>query len=213
MFKNFGQNIRYLLLLIIIGLISIFAINFYVVDSWKSKIVDINNLDDYKIGLVLWASIKANWVPSDILKDRLKTAYEAYDLWKISKIIVSWDNRELNYNEPDNMKKYLVELWVKQENIYADYAWFDTYDSIYRSREIFWVKKLVIFTQEYHLYRALYIANKLWINSVWISSDKQKYLWIISYKTREIIARVKAFFEIEILKSEPKFLGEKIEIK
>ena len=213
MFKNFGQNIRYLLLLIILWLISFLAINYYIVEFWKDKIVDLNNLENIKIWLVLWASIKPNWEPSDILADRLKTSYNAYNLWKISKIIVSGDNRKLNYNEPDNMKRYLIKLWVKSSDIYADYAGFDTYDSIYRAKEIFSVQKMIIFTQEYHLYRALYIANKLWIESVWVISDRQKYLWIIRYKTREILARIKAFLEVEIFKSNPKFLGDKIEIK
>jgi vancomycin permeability regulator SanA len=120
----------------------------------------------------------------------------------------------LNYNEPDAMKKYLVTLWVKKEDIYPDYAWFDTYDSMFRVGEIFSVKKIVVFTQEYHLYRALYISNKLWIESVWIISDRHKYLWIVRYKAREVLSRIKAFIEIEILKSEVKYKKDiKIEIK
>ncbi len=213
MFKNFSQNIRYLLLILILIIISIITINYYIVSFWESKIVKLDSINNYKVWLVLWASVRPNWIPSDILADRLKTGYEAYSLWKISKIIVSGDNRKLNYNEPEAMKKYLLKLWAKQNDIYLDYAWFDTYDSIYRAREIFSVNKMIIFTQEYHLYRALYIANKLWIESVWIVSDKHNYLWIINYKTREIFSRIKAFFEIEILKTKPKFLGEKIEIK
>jgi len=213
MFKAYSQNIRYFLLLIILWLISFLAINYYVVEFWRAKILDLNNLEKNKVGLVLWASVKSNWEPSDILADRLKTSYEAYKLWKISKIIVSGDNRKINYNEPENMKNYLLKLWVKSEDIYPDYAGFDTYDSMYRAREIFSVEKMVVFTQKYHLYRALYIANKLWINSVWVISDKHIYLWIIRYKTREILARIKAFLEVEIFKTNPKFLGDKIEIK
>jgi len=212
MFKNFFQNIRYLLLLILLIIISIIAINYYVIDFWWKKIVDLKNLKNYKVGLVLWASVKPNWIPSDILADRLKTSYEAYKLWKISKIIVSGDNRKLNYNEPDNMKKYLIKLWVKSEDIQPDYAGFDTYDSMYRAKEIFWAKEMVIFTQQYHLYRALYIANKLWIQSVWVVSDKHIYLWIIKYKSREILSRIKAFLEVEIFNTQSKFLGERIEI-
>jgi len=211
--SKFSQNLRYFLLLIILLIISFLAINYYIVDYSKNKIVDLEKLGRYKIWLVLWASVKPNWEPSDILADRLKTSYEAYKLWKISKIIVSGDNRKLNYNEPNNMKKYLRRLWVKESDIQPDYAWFDTYDSVYRAKEVFWVKRMVIFTQEYHLYRALYTASKLWIESVWVVSDKHKYLWIIKFKSREILSRVKAFLEIEIFKTSPKFLGKKIEIK
>ena len=213
MFKNFFQNLRYLLLIIILIIISIITINYYIVNFWESKIVSLDELEKHKIWLVLWASVKPDWNPSDILADRLKTSYEAYKLWKISKIIVSGDNRKVNYNEPDNMKKYLVKLWVKPEDIQPDYAGFDTYDSMYRAKEIFSVKEMVVFTQQYHLYRALYIANKLWIKSVWVISDKHIYLGIIRYKSREILSRIKAFLEVEIFKTQSKFLGDKIEIK
>ena len=213
MFKNLKQNIRYFLLLLLLWFMSLMTINYYIIDLSKQKIVSLDQISWYNIWLVLWASVKSNWTPSDILADRLKTSYEAYNLGKISKIVVSWDNRKLNYNEPEAMKKYLVKLWVLEEDIYLDYAWFDTYDSIYRAREIFSVSKMVIFTQEYHLYRALYIANKLWIKSIWVSSDRQTYLWIIRYKSRETLSRIKAFLEIEIFKTESKFLGDKIEIK
>ncbi len=213
MFKNFWQNIRYILLLILLLIISFLAINFYIVNFSENKIYSVNDLPKTKIWIVLWASVRPNWEPSDILADRLKLSKEAYKLWKISKIIVSGDNWKKNYNEPDNMKKYLIKLWVKKDDIYPDYAWFNTYDSMYRAKEIFWAKKLVIFTQKYHLYRAIYIWEKLWIKSIWVSTNKNNYLWIIDFRMREIFARIKAFFEIEILKTKPKFLWKKIEIK
>ena len=214
MFKKSIQNIRYFILLILLLFIVIMAINSYIINFSKEKILSIDEIKNYKIWLVLGASVRPNWEPSDILADRLKTSYEAYKAGKISKIIVSWDNMKLNYNEPDAMKSYLVKLWVNKEDIYSDYAWFDTYDSMYRAKEIFSVDKLIIFTQEYHLYRALYISNKLWIDSIWIISDKHIYLWIVRYKAREILSRIKAFLEIEILKSETKYKKDvKIGIK
>jgi len=205
--------IKILLVLFISIMFFTVLINSYIIKIWISHIKKIDNLNNWNIWLILGAWIKYNRQPTDILKDRLYTAYLAYKNKKISKIIVSWDNSKVYHNEPEVMEKYLVKLWVKKEDIYKDYAWFDTYDSIYRAKEIFWVKNLVIFTQEYHLYRALYIANKLWINSVWIISDRHEYLAIDRFKLREFFSRVKAFFEVELFKSKPKFLGEKIEIK
>lgn len=214
MSQKYIQNIRYFLLLILLFTITLITINTYIINYSSERIVKIKDLSWYKIGLVLWASVKPDWLPSDILADRLKTSQEAYLNWKISKIIVSGDNMKINYNEPDAMKKYLINLWVDKDDIYPDYAWFDTYDSMYRAKRIFWVKKMVIFTQKYHLYRSIYIANKIWIDSVWIESDKQKYLWIVRYRLREFLSRIKAFLEVEILKSETKYLKDKkIEIK
>jgi vancomycin permeability regulator SanA len=188
-------------------------INFYILNYSKDYFININSLEKSKVWLVLWAWIKYNKEPTDILKDRLQTAFEAYKSWKIKKIIVSGDNSKIYHNEPEVMEKYLLNLWVNKNDIFKDYAWFDTYDSIYRAKEIFWVKKLIIFTQEYHLYRALYIANRLWINSFWIATNRHNYILIKKFKSREFLSRIKAFFEVEILKTKPKFLGEKIEIK
>ena len=211
--SNFFQHIRYFLLLIILWFVSLFAINFYVVDFWKKFILEPQNIKNYKIWLVLWAGIKKNSIPTDILKDRLQIAYNYYKKWKIKKIIVSGDNAKNYHNEPEVMKKYLINLWVKNQDIYPDYAWFDTYDSIYRAKEIFDAKEIIIFTQKYHLYRSLYIANKLWLKAIWVETDLHKYLWYTRFKLRELLSRIKAFLEIEIFKSKPKFLGDKIEIK
>lgn len=211
---NKRKIIKYILYIFLFFLVVLFLINFYIIFSSKNKVVSLDKLNyNYKIWLVLWASVKSNWIPSDILKDRLYTAYLAYKNNKIIKIIVSWDNSKKNYNEPQAMKRYLVLLWVRPRDIYLDYAWFDTYDSLYRAKYIFWVKKLVVFTQKYHLFRTVYIWNWLWIDAIWVISGRHKYLNILKFKIREFFSRIKAFFEVEIFKSKPKFLGKKIEIK
>jgi SanA protein len=209
--RIFKFSVFFVFIIILILII----INFYIVSFSKDKIFKkLENLEKTKIWLVLWASVKSNWIPSDILKDRLLSAFEAYRQSKIEKIIVSWDNSKKNYNEPQAMKDYLINLWVEETDIFQDFAWFDTYDSIFRSREIFSAKEIVIFTQEYHLYRAVYISNRLWISAIWFISDKEKYLWIVKFRIREFLARLKAFLEVEILKSETKYKKDvKIEIK
>ena len=200
-----------ILLFLIITLIVI--INFHVLKfSNINYYYDVDWLDNKYVWLVFWASVKSNWTPSDILKDRLKVAYEAYSKLKIDKIIVSWDNSKQSYNEPVAMQKYLMNLWVDEDDIYLDYAWFDTYDSLYRAREIFWVREIVLFTQDFHLKRAMYIASKLWLTPYWVETNLQRYIADDYNNRREVLARVKAFFEVEILKSEPTYLWDKIEI-
>lgn len=194
-------------------ILTIYFINIYVLSFSKTNyFYNVEWLNKNFVGLVFWASVKSNWEPSDILKDRLKVAYDAYKTYKIQKIIVSWDNSLKNYNEPIAMQKYLIWLWVEEEDIYIDYAWFDTYDSLYRSREIFWVKDLVLFTQDFHLKRAMYIWNKLWIEVKWVETNLQRYLNDWYNNRREIFARVKAFLDVEVFSSKPKYLWEKIEI-
>lgn len=190
----------------------IILVNYYVLSfSWEKNILKVEDLEKTEIWLVFWASVR-NGYPSTILKDRLDIAFKAYSLGKIEKIIVSGDNSVLDYNEPKVMKNYLVWLWVKKEDIYEDFAGFDTYDSIYRARDIFQAEKIVFFTQEFHLKRSLYISERLWLEAIWVSSDLHIYHKARYNAFREFFARVKAFLEVEIIKPKPKFLGETIKI-
>ncbi len=204
-------KIFFWILVLIIAIIV--SINIYVISFSKNWYYnDVEKLPKLNIWLVLWASVKWNKEPSDILKDRLIVASEAYKKTKIKRIIVSWDNWKHTYNEPLAMQKFLIENGVKEEDIYLDYAWFDTYDSLYRAKEIFWVKSLVIFTQDFHLKRAIYISRKLQIDTYWMETNLHDYINSNFNFVREIFARVKAFLEIEIFKPKPKYLWEKIEI-
>lgn len=189
------------------------AINLFVLSFakfWYYKLP--SDIEETYVWLVFWAAVKWKYQPSDILKDRLAVAYEAYTIGKIEKILVSGDNSDAHYNEPVAMQKYLLDLWVEKDDIYLDYAGFDTYDSLYRAREIFWVQKVVLFTQDFHLKRALYIAKRLWLQPLWVETNLQSYVKDKYNNIREVFARVKAFLEVEILKSKPRFLGDKIEI-
>jgi SanA protein len=190
----------------------VIAINFYVISFSKDNYYTrVEILEPKEVWLVLWASVKSG-KPSDILKDRLSVAYSAYKNWKIKKILVSGDNSKIYYNEPEAMKNYLIELWMKKEDIYLDYAWFDTYDSIYRAKDIFLLSEIVIFTQDFHLKRAMYISRRLWIDTYWVETNLQSYSREIYNNFREIFARVKAFLEIEVFHSKPKYLWDTIGI-
>ena len=191
----------------------IVAVNYYVLSfSDNNYYYNLDWLENKYVWLVFWASVLSNKEPSDILKDRLKVAFKAYESWKIEKIIVSWDNSKLNYNEPVVMQKYLINLWVDVDDIYLDYAGFDTYDSLYRAKEIFQVDDIVLFTQDFHLKRAMYIASRLEIEVYWVETNLQKYINENYNNRREVFARVKAFIEVDILNVKPTYLWEKIEI-
>ena len=206
------KKVKLIIVFLLTVTLLVFVINFYVLSFSKKWYYNyVENLDRFFVWLVLWASVVWN-NPSDILKDRLNVIYKAYELWKIEKIIVSWDNSKKYYNEPIAMQKYLVDLWVSIDDIYIDYAWFDTYDSIYRAKEIFWVRKIIIFTQDFHLKRAMYIAKRIWLETLWVETNLQLYVNENYNNRREIFARIKAFLDVEIFKSKPKFLWEKIKI-
>ena len=110
------------------------------------------------------------------------------------------------------MKKYLISLWVKSSHIHPDYAGFDTYDSIYRARDLFFVKEITLFTQDFHLKRAMYISQRLGVKATGMQTNLQIYLADDYNKKREVLARVKAFLDVEIFKSSPKFLWDSLRI-
>ncbi len=203
--------IKIIVILIFIGILIILGINEYIKISTKDKIITEKEItEDFNVALVLGAGLK-NGKPSPVLKDRLDTALMLYKNNKVSKIIVSGDHGNKNYDEVNVMKNYLKNEGVLSEDIFMDHAGFSTYDSIYRLREIFNVKKVIIVTQKYHLYRSLYIAKKLEIDAEGISATKRHYAGELKFVLREVIARDKDFVKT-IFKPKSKYLGDVISV-
>lgn len=203
--------IKIIVILIFIGILIILGINEYIKISTKDKIITEKDIaEDFNVALVLGAGLK-NGKPSPVLKDRLDTALMLYKNNKVSKIIVSGDHGNKNYDEVNVMKNYLKNEGVLSEDIFMDHAGFSTYDSIYRLREIFNVKKVIIVTQKYHLYRSLYIAKKLEIDAEGISATKRHYAGELKFVLREVIARDKDFVKT-IFKPKSKYLGDAISV-
>lgn len=163
--------------------------------------------------LVLGAYVFPDGAVSTILQDRLNKAVELYSSGKAAKIIVSGDHGRKEYDEVNTMKNYLKGLNIPGRDIFMDHAGFDTYNSIYRARDIFQVKRLIIVTQKYHLIRAVFVARKLGLDAYGVESDQQSYgRRMVIFQLREIPARVKDFFLATTFKPEPTFLGEAIPI-
>jgi vancomycin permeability regulator SanA len=146
-----------------------------------------------------------------MLKDRLETGISLYKNGYAKKIIMSGDHGKDNYDEVNLMKNYAMQRGVPSEDIFMDHAGFSTYESIYRAKEIFGVKKLIIVSQKYHLYRAIYIANQLGLDSYGVDATKRKYGKEIYREVREVIARDKDLIKC-IFKPEPTYLGDSIPV-
>jgi len=206
--------LQFILPIIALILFIVLIINYWVLSFSKENFyADVEKIPEVEVWLVFWASVKSTLEPSDILKDRLKIAVKAYNSWKIKKIIVSGDNWTKWYDEPTAMYKYLVSKWVDSDNIYLDFAGFDTYDSLYRAKHLFWVDDITLFTQDFHLKRAMYISKRLGFKKViWIETNLQKYIAENYNNRREVLARVKAFLDVEINNSKPVVLGELIDM-
>ena len=146
-----------------------------------------------------------------MLKDRLNTCIELYNAKIINKIIMSGDHGKKYYDEVTVMKNYAISKGIPAEDIFMDHAGFSTYETMYRAKEVFNVKKAILVTQEYHLYRALYIGQQLGIQSDGISATKHHYVGDLSRELREILARNKDIFQC-MFKIKAKYLGEKISL-
>ncbi|MBI4272689.1 YdcF family protein [Candidatus Uhrbacteria bacterium] len=159
------------------------------------------------VALVLGASLR-NGKPSVMLADRLDTAAELYNRGIVKKLIVSGDNRREDYNEPEAMRRYLVEKNIPSQDIIPDFAGRRTYDSCYRLKAIFDQTSTLIVTQRFHLPRALYLCKHLDINSIGVIADSSRYNSLAESYIRELFASIKAWLDITILKPTP-LLGNK----
>lgn len=200
--------------IVVIILLFIIAVNLYEIINSKKQILKDENtkIENIDCLLVLGAGILNNERPTLMLKDRLDKSIELYKKGIATKIIMSGDHSSENHNEVIIMKKYAIERGISSEDIFMDHAGFCTYDSIYRAKEIFGVKKMIIVTQKYHLYRSIYIANFLGIKSYGIKSDARIYTKMPYHLVREMLARCKNFFKC-VFRMKPKYLGEKISLK
>lgn len=212
--KGFSVKLLKRIAVIFCFLFSAFVlINLKVIINSKNYIyTDAKDAPYRYTGLVLGASVFSSGKPSTILADRLNKTIELYVEKRISRILVSGDHGTKDYDEVNNMKKYLVERGVPDSVIFTDHAGFDTYNSITRAKLIFGVDSLIIITQEFHLKRAIYIARQKGLIADGYIADTRRYASMPYLMLRESFANIKAFMEVAI-KKDPVFFGEKIPIK
>lgn len=204
------------LILFLIGIFVFGLINAIVVGTASPRILSVeecSGLDDVDCILVLGCAVYNNEVLSPMLRDRVETGLTLYNAGTSDRLLMSGDHGRENYDEVNHMKQYYVDAGVDPNVIFLDHAGFSTYESMYRAKEIFGVQKMVIVTQKYHLYRAVYIARALGIDAYGVAADLQDYALLTDARNsvRESLARVKDCM-ICIVKPEPTYLGESIPI-
>lgn len=161
--------------------------------------------------IVLGASVYPDGTPSGILQDRLDDGIALYFAGAAPKIIMSGDNGTESYNECWAMKQYAISQGVPSEDVFCDHAGFSTYETMYRARHVFGADRVVIATQTYHLYRAVYDAQGVGMEAIGVPSDYGEYANQSWYDIREVFARTKDFFQV--LFSVPStFVGDPISL-
>lgn len=201
-------------LCVLLGAATVLIANHYVKRSAADRILtpeQAATLTDVDCILVLGCQVKADGVPSHMLEDRLQRSVALYQAGVAPKLLMSGDHGRENYNEVGTMKQYAINAAIPSSDIFMDHAGFSTYESLYRAKEIFGVDKVVIVTQKYHLYRALYIADKMGIDAYGVGADYRTYWGQAKREVREILARCKDMlttaFEVP-----PTYGGERIPI-
>ncbi|MDR1506659.1 MAG: YdcF family protein [Treponema sp.] len=174
---------------------------------------DVEALPGRSVILVLGSQIRGG-NPSPVLKDRIDAGILAFQSGKGGKLLLSGDHGQANYDEVNVMRRYVLSYSsIHEEDIFMDHAGFNTYDSMYRARDVFEVKDAVIVTQEFHIHRAVYIARSLGIEAAGLAVNQDRFgaRSLRFWKSREYLARVKAFFSVQFA-VKPRYLGKTIPI-
>lgn len=216
--RNFPKWLRItaavVIVVCVLGASAVGVINAWVKLSVEDKIMDREQaaqLTDVDCIIVLGCGVSASGNPSPMLEDRLKRGVALYQDGAAPKLLMSGDHGRESYNEVAVMKRYAVDAGVPSEDVFMDHAGFSTYETMYRAKAIFDAEKVVIVTQQYHLYRALYIADALGMEAYGVNADYRAYGGQIFRDFREILARVKDF-ATSIFKPKPTYLGEVIPV-
>lgn len=193
----------------LIGVLFIFLIDYWVVASTKDQIKSLSDVQDADCILVLGAGVWENDQPSPMLKDRLDRSVELFERKAAPYLVMSGDHGQKDYDEVNVMKGFAIKAGVDSNMIYMDHAGFSTYESLYRLKYIFEAEKVIIVTQKYHLYRALFIANALGLKAVGVAAKEINYSGQSLRDFREILARNKDVLS-SIFKPVPTYLGDAI---
>ena len=151
-----------------------------------------------RVAIVFGAGLTRSGEATPVLKDRVDTGARLYFSGKAEKLLMSGDNRFVEYNEPEAMRQYALSLGVPDKDIVLDYAGRRTYDSCYRAKEIFGVREAILVTQKFHLARALFLCNALGLDGVGVEANNRVYLKrsLLFWNLRELPATVTAFADI-----------------
>lgn len=170
---------------------------------YKKDIYSLEEVPGRPVAIVFGAGVWPDGRLSDILADRVYTAAQLYRAGKVEKLLMTGDNRYVDYNEPGHMREYALSLGVPDEDIVLDHAGRRTYDSCYRAKHIFGVEGAILVTQAYHLDRALFTADSMGLDVVGVAADRRDYLYIRDYWARDLLATAVAWWQVKVSHPKP----------
>jgi SanA protein len=195
--RRLKSAIRLMAALLILGASILFLPRLVVALYARSRTFGLEDVPQKRVAVVFGAGISRDGRLTPQLSDRVATAADLYSAGKVEKLLMSGDNRFVDYNEPAAMRAYALRLGVPDNAIVLDYAGRRTYDTCYRARDIFEVRDVVLLTQRYHLPRALYTCNMLGVSAVGVPADRGVYGHLYG-KLREFPATALALWEVHV---------------
>jgi SanA protein len=203
-------------ILVIIGILGVVSLRVYSSVRADSQIYLIDDVPSRPVAIVFGAQVYNSGRLSAMLADRVKVGAQLFQAGKVQALLLTGDNSVEDYNEPEAMRLYALELGVPDSAIVLDYAGFRTYDSCYRARDIFKVNEAILVTQDFHLDRALLTCNQLGIESVGVAAD---FVRPTGYSSRSLLQSefrefpATAMTVFDLLRDEkPTFLGDPLPI-
>ena len=187
--KRIGLGV---LVLAILGAVAVFAIDAHVQTTAGPRIVTADEaavLGNVDCVLVLGCGVHPDGCPSDMLADRIAQGVALYENGTSPKLLMSGDHGRADYDEVNAMREMAVQAGLPADDVFMDHAGFSTYESMYRARDVFGAKRIVIVSQKYHLYRALYVAERLGLDAYGVSADLRPYAGQEARELREVLAR------------------------
>lgn len=208
----FGKMLKGLFFLIGLGILFLIAANLCMILSVRQYILTPEEAAEESVNcvIVLGANVWSTGL-SPMLEDRVLTGIEVYESGATDRILMSGDHGQDDYDEVNSMKRYAVAAGVPADDIFMDHAGFSTYESMARARQVFKVRRAVVVTQKYHLYRAVFLARAMGITAYGVAADRRPYENDLYNNAREALARTKDLV-MAILKPDPTYLGDPIPI-
>lgn len=161
----------------------------FVVQAWSSHAYP------YAYGVVLWASVYQDGRLSDVLQDRVDRAIVGYYAGEFTTFFVSGDDTQEHHEEVGSIVEYLIRMWIPSEDIVTDCVGIDTYDSLWRAKQFYWVDQAIVYSQHFHLSRAIYLWDVIGIEIRGVPVQRKPYKKQFYFELREVAAQLKAVYE------------------
>ena len=195
-------------IVLVIGMLTLVVLSFtkLVVELFAvPRTFTVDNVPAERAAIVFGAGLLRDGSAGPVLSDRVNTAVQLYQQGKVDKLLMSGDNRFVEYNEPEAMRQYALERGVPNEDIVLDYAGRRTYDTCYRAKEIFQVQSAILVTQSFHMPRALFLCNWLGVESTGVEANNRYFRKVsrLYWNFREVFATPQAAWEVYVTQPLP----------